>query len=144
MSFEKILVAIDGSPISETVFERAIELAHRHAGQLLIFHDVESSSPSRMTMSSIVLEKQTEQAKALLQSYADKAKNQGIAVEFNHYAGDPGINICDLARSWKADLIVLGRRGLKGLAELIAGSVSNHVVHHAPCSVLVVQSEVLL
>ncbi|WP_442949349.1 universal stress protein [Nostoc sp.] len=43
--------------------------------------------------------------------------------------------------SWGADLIVLGRRGLKGFAELLAGSVSNHVVHHSPCSVLVVQGQ---
>lgn len=144
MSFERILVAIDGSPISAKVFEQAIELARKDAGQLLIFHGVELSSPSHVTMSSVVLERQTEQAKALLQSYADEAKKQGIAVAFNHYTGDPGINICDLARSWQADLIVLGRRGLKGFAELIAGSVSNYVVHHAPCSVLVVQSEILL
>ncbi|NEO65320.1 MAG: universal stress protein, partial [Moorea sp. SIO4G2] len=36
-------------------------------------------------------------------------------------------------------LIVLGRRGLGGLKEMVLGSVSNYVVHHAPCSVLVVQ-----
>lgn len=141
MSFERILVAIDGSPISEKVFEQAIALADKNVGQLLIFHGVEFSSPGHVTISSAVLEKQTEQAKALIQSYADKAEKQGVSVAFNYYAGDPGVNICDLAQSWKADLIVLGRRGLKGLAELIAGSVSNHVVHHAPCSVLVVQGE---
>lgn len=143
MSFERILVAIDGSPISEKVFEQAIELANKDAGQLLIFHGVEFSAPGHMTMSSVLLEKQTEQAKAVIQSYADKAKEQGIGVVFNYYAGDPGVNICDLAESWKADLIVLGRRGLKGLAELFAGSVSNHVMHHAPCAVLIVQGETL-
>ena len=143
MSFERILVAIDGSPISAKVFEQAIALVAKDVGQLLIFHGVELSSPGHVTISSAVLEKQTEQAKALIQSYADQAKKQGIAVACNHYAGDPGINICDLAQSWQADLIVLGRRGLKGLAELIAGSVSNHVVHHAPCSVLIMQGETL-
>jgi nucleotide-binding universal stress UspA family protein len=141
MSFGRILVAIDGSPISEQVFEQAIELARKDAGQMLVFHGIELSSPSYVTLSSAVLEKQTEQAKALIQSYADQAKKQGIAVAFTHYVGDPGINICDLAQSWKADLIILGRRGLKGLAEFIAGSVSNHVMHHAPYSVLVVQGD---
>jgi nucleotide-binding universal stress UspA family protein len=44
-----------------------------------------------------------------------------------------------VARTWNADLIVIGRRGLRGLAEMFLGSVSNHVIHHAHCSVLVVQ-----
>ncbi|MHC5743836.1 MAG: universal stress protein [Nostoc sp.] len=62
--------------------------------------------------------------------------------ESSYQTGDPGTNICDLARSWGAGfLIVLGRRGLKGTAQTLAGSVSNHVVHHAPCSVLVVQGQ---
>jgi nucleotide-binding universal stress UspA family protein len=68
-------------------------------------------------------------------------KTQGIMAESSYQTGDPGTNICDLARSWGADLIVLGRRGLKGFAELLAGSVSNHGVHHAPCSVLVAQGQ---
>lgn len=47
--------------------------------------------------------------------------------------------ICELARNWNADLIILGRRGRTGLSELLLGSVSNYVLHHAPCSVLTVQ-----
>jgi len=53
--------------------------------------------------------------------------------------GDPGRWIRDLAHSWEADLIVLGRRGLTGVAEMFLGSVSNYIVHHVGCSVLVVQ-----
>lgn len=93
MSFERILVTIDGSPNSEKVFEQAIELADKNAGQLLNFHGVEFSPPGYVTMSSVLLENQTEQAKALIQSYADKAKKQGIGVAFNYYAGAPGV--CD-------------------------------------------------
>ena len=43
------------------------------------------------------------------------------------------------SQNWEADLIVIGRRGHQGLSEILLGSVSNYVVHHAPCSVLVVQ-----
>lgn len=52
--------------------------------------------------------------------------------------------ICDVARSWKADLIVLGRRGYSGVKELFLGSVSNYVLHHTPCSILTVQGAVPL
>ena len=44
-----------------------------------------------------------------------------------------------LAKDWNADLIIMGRRGLTGLSEMFLGSVSNYVVHHASCSVLLIQ-----
>ena len=56
--------------------------------------------------------------------------------------GNPGRSICELASTWEADLILVGSRGLKGLKEMFLGSVSNYVTHHAPCSVLIVRTEI--
>ena len=47
--------------------------------------------------------------------------------------------ITDYASEWKVDLIVLGTRGLSGFRKLLLGSVSNGVLSHASCSVLVVR-----
>ncbi|MBN3943840.1 universal stress protein [Nostoc sp. NMS9] len=141
MSFKKILVAIDDSPATATVFAKALELAQKDAAQLMIGHSIELPASSQLTVNLVDLEIETRQAQSLLQFYYQKAKTQGIMAESSCQTGDPGTNICDLGRSWGADLIVLGRRGLKGFAELLAGSVSNHVVHHAPCSVLIVQGQ---
>ncbi|WP_199338252.1 universal stress protein [Nostoc sp. FACHB-133] len=107
----------------------------------MIGHSIELAASSQLTVNLVDLEIETRQAQSLLQLYYQKAKILGIMAESSYQTGDPGTNICDLARSWGADLIVLGRRGLNGFAELLAGSVSNHVVHHAPCSVLVVQGQ---
>ncbi|WP_138506466.1 universal stress protein [Nostoc sp. PA-18-2419] len=141
MSFKKILVAVNDSPATAKVFAKALELAQTDAAELMIGHSIELASSSQVTVNLIELEMQTQQAQSLLEVYYQKAKKQGILAEFSYQTGDPGTNICDLAQSWGADLIVLGRRGLKGFAELFAGSVSNHVVHHARCSVLVVQGQ---
>ncbi|MEH2149795.1 universal stress protein [Nostoc sp.] len=141
MSFQKILVAVDDSPATATVFVKALELAQRDAAQLMIGHSIELAASSQLTVNLIDLEIETQQAQSLLQLYYQKAKILGIMAESSYQTGHPGTNICDLAQSWGADLIVLGRRGLNGFAELLAGSVSNHVVHHAPCSVLVVQGQ---
>ncbi|WP_375510896.1 universal stress protein [uncultured Nostoc sp.] len=141
MSFKKILVAVDDSPATATVFIKALELAQRDAAQLMIGYSIELAASSQLTVNLVDLEIETQQAQSLLQLYYQKAKILGIMAEYSYQTGEPGTNICDLARSWGADLIVLGRRGLKGFAELLAGSVSNHVVHHAPCSVLVVQGQ---
>lgn len=65
--------------------------------------------------------------------------DRGIQAEVERCFGQPSHEICDLAKRWNADLIVIGRRGHSGLTEALMGSVSNHVMHHAPCAVLVVQ-----
>lgn len=53
--------------------------------------------------------------------------------------GDPREAIVRAAADWRADLLVVGARGLGALARLVLGSVSEHVVHHAPCPVLIVR-----
>ncbi len=72
--------------------------------------------------------------------YSDQAIAMGIETEFTQVPGNPGQTIKKMAQTWKADLIVMGSRGRTGLSELVLGSVSNYVMHHAPCSVLVVHS----
>lgn len=51
--------------------------------------------------------------------------------------GSPGAALCDLAASLPADAIVLGTRGRGGLRRAVLGSVSDHVVRHAPCPVVI-------
>lgn len=138
MSFHKILVAVDASPQASRVFEQALETAKKESASLMVFHCAELGA--KLTYPSEIQSK-TEQAQDLLQIYQQKAKEQGIAIEFNHRTGNPATSICDVARSWGADLIVIGRRGFKGLTAVLLGSVSSYVVNNAPCSVLVIQGE---
>lgn len=76
-----------------------------------------------------------------LKRYQAEASDQGIPAQIDCQFGVPNDYICDLAKTWPADLVVIGRRGRQGLTEVFLGSVSNHVVHHAPCAVLVIQGE---
>ncbi|MGF1602952.1 MAG: universal stress protein [Thermosynechococcaceae cyanobacterium] len=52
--------------------------------------------------------------------------------------GDAGFSICDVARTWQADVIIVGRRSRAYLSKLFLGSVSNYISHHSPCSVFIV------
>jgi nucleotide-binding universal stress UspA family protein len=74
-----------------------------------------------------------------LQADAAKAKEWGIDVEISQNLGDSGRMICEVAKSWSADAIVMGRNQKSMLSEIWLGSTSNYVLHHAPCSTLVVQ-----
>jgi nucleotide-binding universal stress UspA family protein len=162
MSFHKILVAIDNSPLCPATFAAALDLARSNQAQLKLFHCINSdlisesfvgsvnldamSAPTMMTTDfqtqQVLIEQQMQDGAALLKQYTEAAKAQGVVADSECLIGDAGHQLCEMARDWFADLIVVGRRGRTGLAEAFLGSVSNYVVHHAPCSVLVIQETV--
>jgi nucleotide-binding universal stress UspA family protein len=158
VAFKKILVTLDRSSLSSEVFDRALALSRGQDSQLMIFHclnwEAQAETNSFLGIGTLgdmglsgtyqrlrheSLQKDIEQIQNWLQNYCQQAASQGIAAQSDCRIGVPGSSICDLARSWGADLIVLGRRGHRGLSELLLGSVSNYVVHRATCAVLVVQ-----
>ena len=161
--FHKILVAMDCDS-SQQVFDSALILGKAMNSQLMLLHvltPVEESSPriagafSGLEMYPDIAPEVSEemlmnyrkqwdefetQCLEMLRSRTAQATNAGVSAEFTQNVGNPGKTICAIARTWGADLIVLGRRGLSGLSEFLLGSVSNYVLHHAPCSVLTVQT----
>lgn len=69
---------------------------------------------------------------------AETARRAGLGpVEMRVLDGPAGPAICDAAEIEGADVIVMGSRGRGGLRRAVLGSVSDHVIRHAPCSVLV-------
>jgi len=63
----------------------------------------------------------------------------GVSIESRVREGDPRREIVDEAKDWGADLIVVGSHGRTGMQRWLLGSVAEHVVRHAPCSVEVVR-----
>ena len=153
MKYKKILVALDRSPQSDLVLEQALEIAKREEAALMLFYclpletqrvglyaDVYGGELLNFSKEmQTLLRQEKEEAQEWLADCCQRAIAQGVSTEWTLKVGDAGSRIRELATVWDADLVVLGRRGRRGLAEIVLGSVSNHVVHHAPCSVLVVQ-----
>ena len=155
--FNRILVAIDNSPWSEQVFNEAVSLAKATDANLMLLHvlsalDEEYIDPLFLQPTILYPEYQGNSSKYRkgwdklksdrlnwLRLLCDKATQLGVKTEFSQNMGEPCQMICDMARNWDADVIIIGRRGRRGISELLMGSVSNYVLHHAHCSVLVVQ-----
>lgn len=71
----------------------------------------------------------------MLQKFCAKTNNANINTEFIQKVGSLGSIICNLAKEWNADLIIMGLQGLFGITELLIGSLSNYVLHNASYSV---------
>jgi nucleotide-binding universal stress UspA family protein len=147
--FRKILVALNEcNDTSEYIFQEALELAKATKASLKLLHVLsvdEKESPNILTLINTPenkkrWEKFEKPGLDLLRSLTDEAIAAGVPTEYYQGLGRPGHIICQTARVWEAGLIVIGRRGLSGMSELILGSVSNYVTHHAPCSVLIIQN----
>ena len=80
-----------------------------------------------------------EQARGLADESRAALTPRGLAVEIDVVMGDPRAEIVRQADEWRADLIVLGARGLGRIKRLLLGSVSLAVARHASCPVLVVK-----
>lgn len=153
----KILVAIDGSEARSLVFSAALELAKSTGATLILLHVLtseEDGSPIYPAVNTAeylptfkvgLIETYQEQWQSYeqrslenLRSLSQEATLAGVTVECTQHSGSAGRSICEVANTSNADLVVIGRRGHSGLSKMLMGSVSNYVVHHAPCSVFIV------
>ncbi len=151
--FSKILVAIDDSAFSRSVFEQALTLAKLHQSRLMVLHVlvvVDNLYPgdpyigiTQVAMEAYWERWQNQQQQGInrLKALEAEAIAAGVEMEFSQSVGDPSKMICELAETWGSDLIVVGRRGVSGIREFFGGSVSNNVLHHAPCNVLTFQNQ---
>jgi nucleotide-binding universal stress UspA family protein len=153
--YQRIFVALDQSRLEKSVFETALALAVANQAQLKLFHC--STVPSAtavefgdryrgnveqfLAIAQQQLDREMAESKQWLSGLEAQAKEAGVDASWDWATGEPGPQIRHHAKEWQADLIVLGRRGRSGLAEVFLGSVSNYVLHRAHCSVLVVQGQ---
>ena len=133
-----ILLATDLTAASREATERAVELASRLEARLLIVNVLEKrrltggGSPERVDQAR-------SERETMLVAVVRSAREAGATAEFLVWEGDPGDSIAAAAEAEHADIVVVGTRGRSGAERMLLGSVSDHVVRHADCPVLVVR-----
>ncbi len=135
---EKILLATDQSTYSEGAIREAIKFASKCSSRIYATMTIETN-PEYETIGSNVFEKEEAEARAYLDSIKARAEKDGVACEtMLHESMDASEAIVTEATEKKVDMIVIGRRGYKGLAKALMGEVAAKVIAHAPCKVMVV------
>jgi nucleotide-binding universal stress UspA family protein len=137
---DKLLLATDLSEASISATDEAFELAHRLGASLLIVSVIDPGSlrlPGGRY--SARMDQVRERREQLAQTLVERGRNEGVEVSFLVWEGDPGDMIVDAAEAEHTDLVVVGSHGRGAVGRFFLGSVSEHVVRHAPCPVLVVR-----
>jgi nucleotide-binding universal stress UspA family protein len=143
----KILMPIDDSPFSQVALRFLIAHLHTRGTQVRVLHVIEPVASyitaglvPEITVDTPNIEAdRRKQAEALAERTAQKLRKAGFRTTKVIDYGDGKISILDQAERWGADLIVLGSHGLRGLTRFLMGSVSEAVVRHANCSVILVR-----
>ncbi|MBE9182721.1 universal stress protein [Oculatella sp. LEGE 06141] len=157
MGFQRIMAALDRSPLATEVYSRALQLAVKHNSELMLAHCFNSrllAEFSPMLDTSFGLSgrnrlrqlqqdhlQDVAQIHKDFQGYCYHAFDQGVSTRYICEMGDAAVWICQFARRWRADLVVIGHGGSSDMREVLLGSVSRYVVRYAPCPTMVVQPE---
>lgn len=140
---QHVLIAVDGSPSSHHAANQGFGLARQTGAKVTLAFVLESPPVIPVgPLSGYVMtspprtDADLEKARAELKTLA---QNAGVPVETRVELGSPADVLCELADRLNVDLLVIGARGLSTGTRWLLGSVSDRVVHHAPCPVLVVR-----
>jgi nucleotide-binding universal stress UspA family protein len=144
--YQRIMVAVDGSETSERGLDEAISLAKDQKAKLGIIHVVDivvifgaGQFPATYIDATRELARETiERARAkTVAAGLDPEILLPEIVTSGYHVGD---TIAQSARDWKADLLVVGTHGRRGVSHMLLGSVAERIVRMAPCPLLLVRS----
>jgi nucleotide-binding universal stress UspA family protein len=145
--FGRIVVGTDGSETAAEAVRQATELARTTGATLDIVSAYEPVPPDRLREESAEVPGDIahsvgprEDVNQVLESAAKTAKGAGVEIQTHPREGEPADALLDVAEEVKADIIVVGNKGMTGAKRFLLGSVPNKVSHHAPCGVWIVRT----
>jgi nucleotide-binding universal stress UspA family protein len=115
----------------------ALALGESTNSKVLVLAVARPSEPGTSAKAAARLNGAREQLERMLSQLRDRVQRNGIKIETQVAAGHPAEEIISKAREDHADLIIVGHRGTSSLDQLTLGSVSEQVLSHAPCPVMV-------
>ena len=144
--YKQIVVGTDGSETASGAVTQAIRLAEMTGATVHVVCAYNMPAP----MGAAVLAAETmayapttaelkARADEVLERAGEQLRRAGVKAETYACPGNASEAIIHVAETQKADVIVVGSRGMTGARRLL-GSVPNSIAHHAPCSVLIAQT----
>ena len=136
--FERIVIAVDGSPRSERTVPAAVDLAQKYGAEVTVVHvrEYERYEGDDVDLGPPI------PADQLVEGIVSTIRDAGLNASGTVRRVSPGRTaemIVDIAEESKAELIIMGTRGMSEIRSLLLGGVATKVVNRAPCPVLLVR-----
>jgi nucleotide-binding universal stress UspA family protein len=145
--FGRIVVGTDGSDTAGEAVKQATELAKATGAVLHVVSAYEPVPRDRLREETADVPGDVahslgprEDVNQVLEGAAKTAKGAGVETQTHPREGEPADALLDVAEDIKADVIVVGNKGMTGAKRFLLGSVPNKVSHHAPCAVWIVRT----
>jgi len=138
---KRVVVPVDFSSTMNKVVDYGVMVADKLGAEILFLHvindfqgyDMMLVHPSFMSMTKDLEQKAEERMTHLVKDHQQRENG----VRGHVVIGDAADEIIDYAKLEKADMIIIGTHGVKGLEKILIGSTADRVVKNAPCPVLV-------
>jgi nucleotide-binding universal stress UspA family protein len=148
--YKVIVVGTDGSETARVAVRAATTLASSSGATLHVVHAAKRKDPGVISfaatggVSELAAADHNKaiaaESREICEEAAVDARGLGVDVKVHAMAGEPADALIEVAESERADLIVVGNRGMSGARRFVLGSVPNTVSHHCPCSLLIVDT----
>ncbi|HEY1159799.1 MAG TPA: universal stress protein, partial [Terracidiphilus sp.] len=146
MGFENglttIVVATDLGGQAEAALEYARKLATHYGARIVLAHGLDPMEYAAVdAVPDAVLRPMTEAARKVLDQLAGELLREGIRSHSEVRQGAVAEMLVDVARQYKAGLIVIGTKGMEGAGPVVVGAIAERLVRLAPCPVLAVAAD---
>ncbi len=136
-----VLLATDLTVASDAATVQAIDLATSLGARLLVVNVIDVGEEQGAPLGPLSPAPRVDQVRAdrerPLLAIVDEARSHGVEAAFLLWTGEAAHSIVAAAEAERADMVIVGTRGLDRADRYLLGSVSDYVVYHSPCPVLV-------
>ena len=138
--YASIIVALDGSEQSLLALKHACAIAECFKSELILVHAFPHTSDVRDSIAyNNLVSLRVKEGEGIIETARHLLGQTSIKVDEDLLEGPAAEAILSVAGTRKADLIVMGSRGMGSLTGMVFGSVSTKISHYAPCPVMVVR-----